>query len=401
MGVNLAASGKTMSFTRKNWLLIWAVSFAVWTFVSIAGALSIFELYHSRGENMSFLNTLLLELSQILTYAPLTPAAFALAMRFPVQRDNWFGRSFLHLCGGVIFSVVHITLRAITPYGVWNARAGKWVSAIWNYETHSFYVRWPVFRSLFYGNVVDDITGIYVPILIVALAVSYYQRFRARELRASQLEAQLASAHLAALKSQLQPHFLFNTLHSISSLMHTNVGAADAMMSRLSDMLRMSLENNDQITTLSHELEFVGTYLEIEKIRFAERMKVVLDIAPDTLDAQVPHLLLQPLVENAVRHGISRLCSNGEIHIDSHLEDHSLHLQVSDNGPGLGEAGITSAKGGIGLAATRERLRTLYGDEQCMQIRNAPGGGVEVHLRLPFATVARPMDIQGVSANRP
>lgn len=390
-----------MTTIRKNWWQIWAISFAVWTFVSFAAAGSIFELYRTRGTPMSFSRTLALELSQILTYAPLTPFAFALAIRYPVQRGNWIRRSLLHLAAGVVFSAAHITLRALTPYGAWDAQAGKWVSAIWDSQAHTIRIQWKIFQGLFYGNVVDDVTGTYVPIILVAHVVSYYQGFRARELRASQLEVQLATAHLSALKSQLQPHFLFNTLHSITALMHTDVGAADRMMVRLSDLLRMSLDSNEQITTLSHELEFVRGYLEIEKVRFADRLEVILEVAPDTLDAQVPHLLLQPLVENAVRHGVSRLSSQGEIRIAARHDDNSLHLRITDNGPGLADLGHAPAKGGIGLAATRERLRTLYGEDQNIDITNVARGGIEVHIRLPFRVAVRPIEVQGISPQSP
>src|SRR5208282_1999087 len=147
-------------------------------------------------------------------------------------------------------------------------------------------VHWPKLRTLYVSSVFDDITDAYVPVVFIGYAVSYYQRLREREIRTSELEVQLAKSHLQVLKSQLQPHFLFNTLHSISALMLTDVRAADKMMTRLSDLLRMTLDSNaTQITTLSHELEFVAGYLEIEKVRFEERLSVVLDIAPDTLDA--------------------------------------------------------------------------------------------------------------------
>lgn len=135
------------------------------------------------------------------------------------------------------------------------------------------------------------------------------------------------------MKSQLQPHFLFNTMHSISALMLTDVNAADRMMSRLSDLLRMSLESaGTQITTLNRELEFVHCYLDIEKVRFEERLHVIFDIAPETLDAQVPHLLLQPLVDNAVKHGISKVPGGGEIRITVSTQNGELKLKIEDNG---------------------------------------------------------------------
>jgi two-component system LytT family sensor kinase len=224
-----------------------------------------------------------------------------------------------------------------------------------------------------------------VPIVIVAHALSYYWRFRDRELQSAKLQMQLANSRLQTLKSHLQPHFLFNTMHSISALMFTDVRAADRMMARLSDLLRLSLENADvQTTRLSRELEFVAGYLEIEKIRFEERLTVVLDIAPETLDAQVPSLLLQPLVENAIRHGISRLSSGGNVWITAGQDGRNLYLRVRDNGPGLATPADTPSGAGLGVRTTLERLQTLYGDNQTFQMHPVPTGGVEVCVKIPF-----------------
>jgi two-component system LytT family sensor kinase len=167
--------------------------------------------------------------------------------------------------------------------------------------------------------------------------------------------------------------------------MLTDVPAADKMMTRLSDLLRMSLEDSEtHVITLARELEFVNGYLGIELIRFEERLTIVLDIAPDTLDAEVPHLLLQPLVENAVRHGISRLSSAGEIRITASHDEHSLNLLVRDNGPGLRNRDDFPAKVGLGLKATRERLETLFGNAQAFEVHSPDEGGVEVCVRIPF-----------------
>jgi signal transduction histidine kinase len=357
----------------------------VWSAVALAATGSIYELYRTRSDAMSFGWVFALELSQILTYAPLTPFAFALALRFPVQRDNWPRRSLLHLGFGLVFSTLHSAMRGITPYAYWDAKAGRFASAIWNSQTHSFQIAWAALERLFLANVVDDITGTYVPIILVAHALSYYGRFRDRELHSTKLEMELARSHLQTLKTNLQPHFLFNTMHSISSLMHTNVKAADKMMTRLSDLLRMSLESDElQVTTLNRELEFVAAYLEIEKIRFEERLNVVVNVVPETLDAQVPNLLLQPLVENAVRHGVSRLSAGGTIWITACREGDELHLSIRDNGPGLGESVDKCARTGMGLRATHERLNTLYGAQQSVDIHNVPAGGVEVCIRVPF-----------------
>jgi len=364
--------------------VVWAVSFGVWTFITLAATITIYKLYSPTEAHMPVSMIFGMQFWQILTYAPLTPFVFAFGIRYPMQKSNWRRRSLLYLAVALAFSLVHIAIRGASPYAYWDAKHHTWASAVWDATTHAFQIKWPVFRSLFFTNVVDDITGTYVPIILIAHAVSYYRRFRERELRTAQLEGQLSKAHLQTLKSQLQPHFLFNTMHSISALMLTDVQAADRMMTRLSDLLRMSLETaGTQVTTLSRELDFVNCYLEIEKVRFEERLNVMVEIAPETLDALVPHLLLQPLVDNAVKHGISKLLAGGEIIITSAVEDGELRLQVKDNGPGLDRPGMLHATG-LGLRVTRDRLETLYGQDQSLELLSPPEGGVAIRVCLPF-----------------
>jgi two-component system LytT family sensor kinase len=368
---------------NRPWL-IWAASFGVWSLVAFAGTLTIYKLYRTTDSPMLFMSTLGWEFCQVLTYAPLTPFAFAFGTRFPIRRENWVGRSLLYLAVGLVFSVAHLALRGITPFAYWDAKNREFASAIWDSHAHMFKVQWLVLQKQFFSGVVDDITGTFVPIVLVAHAVSYYRRFREREFRAAQLEGQLAKARLQTLKSQLQPHFLFNTMHSISSLMLTDVQAADRMMTRLGDLLRMSLESaGTQITILSRELEFLNCYLEIEKVRFAERLNVTLNIAPETLDASVPHLLLQPLVDNAVKHGISKLPAGGEIRITVNAQDGELQLEIRDNGPGFGKEGTFPASGS-GLRITRERLESLYGQDQSVELLSLPGGGAVTRICIPF-----------------
>jgi two-component system, LytTR family, sensor kinase len=375
----------------RAWL-VWTLSFGVWTFIALAYTITIYEVYRSTGGSMRFLSVLGMQCSQVLTYIPLSPFVFAFANRYPLQRSNWAKRSLLLLAGGLVFTVGQVALRGITPYAYWDPRLRHFVSAIWDSQAHGFRIQWHIYESLFLSNVVDDVFTTYLPIILIAHVVSYYQRFRQRELRASQLQTQLAKAHLQVLKSQLQPHFLFNTMHSISALMLTDVQAADRMMTRLSDLLRMSLEaEGTQVTTLSHELEFVNCYLEIEKIRFEERLNVILDISPETLDAQVPQLLLQPLVDNAVKHGISRLPGEGEIRIIVKEHRGELQLEVSDNGPGFGKPSSFQPSG-LGLRITRERLESLYGQDQSMELLSPPEGGARVRICIPFR--AQPGEIR-------
>jgi two-component system, LytTR family, sensor kinase len=383
--------------SRRPWL-IWVVSFGVWTFMALVNAGSMYQFDRSVGRYVTFTKEITLPLINYVIYAFLTPVIFGIAMRYPIQRTNWVRRTGLHAVASVAFTVGHVVLRGLV-YPVWDPRISNYSYAVWNPHTYAFSIQWILFERLFFYNLVDDIFSTYLPVVLIAHAVWYQKMFKDRDLRTFELEAQLAKAHLQALKSRLQPHFLFNTLHSISTLMLTDVRAADRMISHLSDLLRMSLENSEiQVTTLSRELEFLTGYLEIEKVRFADRLNIVLDVAPDALDAQIPHLLLQPLVENAVHHGISRRSSGGEIQIAVSCDAHNLYLRIRDNGPGLSESGAGQPAIGLGLRATRERLRTLYGNEHSIDIRDAPEGGVEACVRIPFRA-ARPLPYEVISGD--
>ena len=376
-----------IGINTRPWL-IWAMSFGFWTLIAMAGSVTMYQFERLRGFPVAFPSMLALELSQTLTYAPLTPFVLALARRYPVQRGVLSRRALLYFGGALVFAMAHVVLRGLT-YPVWDTEI-KGYASVWGSGVHALRLRWDLLESLFFQNVIDDITGTYLPIVLIAHVVSYYQRFRERELRSSQLQTQLAKSHLQTLKSQLQPHFLFNTMHSISALMLTDVQAADRMMTRLSDLLRMSLEaSGTQITTLSRELEFLNCYLEIEKVRFEERLTVALNIAPETLDAQVPHLLLQPLVDNAVKHGISKLYDGGEIQISATAEGPELQLEVKDNGPGMGRPD-GPPRTGLGLKVTRERLEALYGQQQSMELLNSPEGGAAVRICIPFTKPDKP-----------
>jgi LytS/YehU family sensor histidine kinase len=217
----------------------------------------------------------------------------------------------------------------------------------------------------------------YLVIVLNLVALDYYRKYRDREYR-------LVQAQLQALKAQLQPHFLFNTLNSISTLMHEDVEAADRMVVSLGDLLRATLsEVGGQEVTLRRELEVLDLYLRIQLIRFQDRLRVNRDVDPRALDACVPNLVLQPLVENAIKHGIAPHSVDGVIDISARVEGATLVLSVRDDGPGLQQAGRETAEG-VGLSNTRARLERLYGAAQGMKYGNASAGGFEVELRIPF-----------------
>ena len=224
---------------------------------------------------------------------------------------------------------------------------------------------------------------IYWTILLASYAFDYYHRYQEGQLRASKLETELAQSQLAALKMQLHPHFLFNTLHSISALMREDVEAADQMIARLGEFLRMTLRNSgEQETTLEQELNFLECYLEIERLRFQDRLTTRIEAEPDTMDARVPNLFLQPIVENAIRHGVARQMNEGVVAISARRDNGRLRVEVRDNGPGLtAKNGVAD---GVGLANTRSRLRRLYGDDHNFGMTNAAEGGLVVTLEIPF-----------------
>ncbi len=235
----------------------------------------------------------------------------------------------------------------------------------------------------------------YWVVLSIQTAFRNYARYQEREqaalradLRASQLETQIAQARLSALKAQLQPHFLFNTLNAIVVLVRQQKGRqAEETLERFSDLLRAVLADMDaQEVTLGRELEYLKLYLSIEQLRFSDRLRINTNVDAALLDAAVPHMALQPIVENAIRHGIGQRASPGIIDIEAERVGESLRIVVRDNGPGFG---VSGAPGGLnlGLANTRARLKQLYGDAAELRIGDGPAGGAEVALVIPFRIV--------------
>jgi len=359
---------------RNSIWKVWLASYAIWTFIALTTSVSVYRLNLTYWKTPgTYWDALRLPLINDLIFATLTPLVLLFALRWRVDRTCWKTHLPTHFAGAILFTASHAVIRMLV-YPVVDSMSKQ-----------PFPVGWSLFGRLFFYNLPDDCFSIYLPVVIIAHMIAYYQESRSRELRASQLETRLAQAQLRALKSQLQPHFLFNTLHSISTLMMTNVQAADSMLVRLGDLLRLSLENNAvQETTLHREMQFVEGYLEIEKVRFGNRLCVKCDVSPDTLDANVPHLLLQPLVENAIRHGTSKRIAGGEVWITAARENDDVVIEVGDNGPGFSPIPEWNAKHGLGLNATRERLEVFYGACQRLDIISAPGRGTTVRVRLPY-----------------
>lgn len=314
----------------------------------------------------------------VYTWALLTPVILWLGRRFAIEHGNWQRRTALHLLLSAGFSISELVLE----------------NALYS-SMHLFPTAPPDFGAFltqsivrgFHGGVLD-----YWIVLGLQSGVLYYRRYRERsqevlqfQLRASELQSQLVSAQLNVLKMQLQPHFLFNTLNAIMVLVRQQRSRdAEQMLGHLSDLLRGVLEDLDtQEVSLRRELEYLRLYLSIEQVRFADRLKVEIQADPMTQEASVPQLILQPLVENAVRHGIGRSSSAGTILIRCAMDNGRVEIRVQDDGPGF-PAGSSSEREGIGLANTRARLRQLYGEEASIDIENGGERGAVVTMRFPF-----------------
>jgi sensor histidine kinase YesM len=312
--------------------------------------------------------------------AAFTPLVLWFGRRWPIERPKRFVRSVEHLLAGGGVALLEVAVETAVLLRVGDLAA---LSLFGSYR------RSVVILLLFdfHANVMW-----YWVILGIQSGFRYYRKYEEREqlalrleLHASELKAQLADAHLSALKMQLQPHFLFNTLNAIMVLVRQQRGReAEETLTRFSDLLRAVLSDMDaQEVTLGRELEYVRLYLSIEQVRFSDRLQVEIDADPETLDAAVPHMGLQPIVENAVRHGIAANAAAGLIRIRASRTNDQLAIAVMDDGSGMPASAAAGHKG-IGLSNTRARLHQLYGDEATLTIRPGERGGTAVVMSIPF-----------------
>jgi two-component system, LytTR family, sensor kinase len=303
-------------------------------------------------------------------WAVLVPGMLWMARRYRFGRHTWKRAAAMHVGGVVVFTLAHAMLAVTCRVVIMKLFAGRDVS--W----------WMYFQELFFLNF-DWEMMTYWAVIGLSHALDFHRESQERELTAAQLSTRLAEANLQALQRQLHPHFLFNTLNTISALMHRDTEAADAMLERLSDLLRLTLDRvGTQHVSLKDELDFLRKYLEIEKTRFGERLQVHMEVDLDTLDAAVPNLVLQPLVENALRHGIGPKIGGGRVDISARREGGDLWLEVRDNGVGLTNDAFHK---GVGLTNTRSRLEHLYGDRYRFECHTPAGGGLLVTVVIPFS----------------
>lgn len=304
------------------------------------------------------------------TWALFTPAIVWLAGRCRFERGRWMQAVPVHLVGVVFFTAGHVA--SMTTLRWWLLR-GVPHGYMWADGFEVTLIQYFDWEMMTYWAIVG-----------VSLALTYYREARERTLRASQLETRLVEAQLQTLQRQLQPHFLFNTLHAISALMHKDVNQADRMLSRLSELLRLTLEKvGVPEVRVKDEIEFLEKYLQIEQTRFQDRLSVSFDVQPETLDAWVPTLVLQPLVENAIKHGVAPRPGPGRIDIRARHDGKWLHLEVRDNGDGLSVNALAALQKGVGLSNTHARLKHHFGLDYRFEFCREPGG-LTVRVVIPW-----------------
>jgi len=314
-----------------------------------------------------------LELVEWYIWAALTPLVIGLAKRFPLMRPRLARHIVLH----TIVSLMMAPLVSVAEYFLSLALL-RFAFHITGPDVNRF------LSSFGVGVLFMSFTGILTYWLVVGLyqSMHFYQVAMERQTIAAQLETQLSHAELENLKSQLHPHFLFNSLHTIGILMQEDVDAASHLLVCLGDLLRMALERRENEITLQSELEFVRKYLEIEQTRFHDRLKVHIDVPPDLLAVYVPSLALQPLVENAIKHGISVDSAAGRLEIAAQRQNGRVWLCVRDDGPG--PAPGSRLRFGVGLTNIRSRLKQLYGDESSLELTGGDGRGCEAIITIPL-----------------
>ena len=349
----------------------------LWSLVGLAFASQFYLTGNFLGRSITWGEAIGNGLEDWYVYGLLSLPVLWLAGRFPPEKGRRWATAGVHLAAALLFSLAYVALRALV------GEVNGWAvgeSATFGEIFRPLLVRTFPYNLLIYGVIVSG-----------SHALDYYRRYHERTVQAIELERHLAEARLQALLHQLKPHFLFNTLNGIASLMHSDVEAADRMLVRLSELLRITMSHTGAPqTVLRDEISFIERYLDIEKIRFRDRLSVGIAVDEDVAEAQVPSLILQPIVENAIKHGSEPHARPGHIQLRAAREGGDLLLAVSDNGKGIPEGG--PKRQGIGLTNTRARLAELYGDRHHLEMANQAGGGFTVRLRIPleFKTPANP-----------
>lgn len=359
---------KTLS--DQSWL-IWLFVFIFWTLIGAIAAVQEYVAIETRGAAVSLFKIIVTNLP-IYFWAISTPLIFWLGLKFQLSdRRKWAIIFPVHLLLSLILAALYLGIVAITNEAM-RVEPLEW-KVVWSYFQYRF-------GRAFHVSVLT-----YWAVLGFGFALDFYKRLQIREFESAkteiELETQLIQAKLDTLKMQLHPHFLFNTLNTISAIMSDDIKGARRMIARLSEILRINLEtSHQQKISLKEEIDLLNLYLDIERERFKEKLEISVDISTKIWECEVPHFILQPLVENAIKHGIANTKTKGIIEISAKQNGDFLQIQIDDNGAGL----ASNLHQGVGLNNTKERLEKLYGENFVLDLKDSEKGGVSVLLKIPF-----------------
>ncbi|MBL7994336.1 histidine kinase [bacterium] len=368
-----------MSYQIKKWLIL----FGICTFVGLFSFSAYQASFLMEQESVPAVVILINEFTGSYSYFLLLPFILFFIERMRFSRTNWYWMVPSHIVFTMMSSVTHTMLMTVSRVWLYN-----------KFDFGTYDLGEPYYRFVMEYH---KQFLIYCSVVVAVYVVDYYRKNREREkkaaelqLTAAQLQSQLVQAQLQSLKGQLQPHFLFNTLNMISSFMYEDVKKADKMMAQLSTMLRMLLEHSDwQEVTLKHELVFLNLYLDIMRARFEDKLKTDIQLGAGLELAIVPNLILQPLVENAIKHNDFERSDITAVRIRIYKENSFLFLFVSDNGPGFNGNVASLLEKGIGLSNMKERLFRLYGEEHQLEFSKSQDGGLQIMIKIPYKTAAQ------------
>lgn len=368
--MNRAGRGRMKTLVMENRWIRYITVVAGCVFLGFILSL---EVYFNNRAGMrmvtvDFLDIAIPQFGRAVMWALMAPLILRLREKVPLSRGGWLGGVGFHLTMSFVVMATYYLGRMLAYMVLEREPLGDF---------------WPMALKSFYGRNIIDM-AYYWGVLAFGYSLEIYQRYKSEELRSVQLEARLIETELKALREQMRPHFLFNTLNTVAVLVRENKNdEAVNLIARLSSLLRMTLDNTGVAeVTVRQEMDFLERYIEIQQARFSDRLSVSIAIEPAAMEMRIPNLLLQPLVENAILHGIAPKAGPGRVDVTGRVEAGQLHLEVSDDGPGLGD-GTKRAREGVGLTNTRERIAKIYGPRGHLSLRSEPGRGVSVQIILP------------------
>ena len=348
----------------------WIALVGVWAALGMILSSEVYFSLRVTMPDVNFVEVMGPQYMRVSVWALLTPVVLWLRKMVPLSSGQWIG--------GLAF---HLGLSGSTMLGYYLFRV--WIT-FWR-EGAIMSEFWATAQQQFFGSNMIDVIFYWV-VLGTGYTFEIYRKYKNEQIRGAQLESRLVQSELSALKQQLHPHFLFNTMNTISVLVREGRNKdAVQLLARLSGLLRTTLDSvGVEEVALRQEMEFIERYVEIQKMRFADRLTVVTDVSPEALESRVPNLLLQPLVENAIQHGVSPKRGPGRVTVSGKVVEGQLQLEVFDDGVGIVSAKIDRLREGIGLSNTRERLSRLYGAASQLVLKSEPGRGTSVSIVLPY-----------------